>query len=100
MMRYVIIFSLILVIVISHLVSIRSLSYDMTEKVPMIALINDHAAWLMRLTINPITINYYSTIISLFTTALLMFVLAINWRVYVRDIRRGVIRAEVLMRAS
>lgn len=99
-MKYTILFFLVSVIVMSHLVTIRTLSYDMTEKIPIIALINDHAAWLMRLTINPITINYYSTIVSLTTTALLMFVLAINWRTYVRDIRRGVVRAEVLMRSA
>lgn len=99
-MRYFTIAVLVLLIVAAHLVAIRSVAYKLTEKVPMIALINDHAAWLMRITVDPATINYYATIVSLASTSLLMGVLAWNWRAYVQDIRRGVVRAEVLMRSA
>nr|QTW97809.1 hypothetical protein [Mononegavirales sp.] len=99
-MRYFTIAILLLVIVAAHVVAMRSLTYKLNEKVPMIAIINDHAAWFMRITVDPATINYYATIVSLASTSILMGVLAWNWRAYVQDIRRGVVRAEVLMRSA
>lgn len=99
-MNYITPTILVAVIVIAHTVAIRSLSYDMTDRVPVIALINDHASWFMKLTVSPVTINFYATLTSFFATLALMGVVAKNWRTYVRDIQRGVVRAEVLMRLA